>query len=50
MNIFTMHSWLFYINSHLDSIKKFSKIIISPVKLQDDFGKDIMLVEMIKRV
>ncbi len=46
VNIFTMHSLLSCINSHLDSIKKFLKIIISPVKL-DDFGKDTTLGKIV---
>jgi hypothetical protein len=49
-DIFTMYSELSYINSHLDSIKKFLKIIINPVKLDDGFGKDTTLEQMVKRI
>lgn len=50
MNIFTMYSELSYINSHLDAIKKFLKIIINPIKLEDGFGKDTTLEQMVKRI
>jgi hypothetical protein len=47
MNIFTMYLELSYINSHLDTIKKFLKIIINPIKLEDGFGKNTTLEQMI---
>jgi len=50
MNIFTMYSELSYINSHLDAIKKFLKIIVNPIKLEDGFGKDTTLEQMVKRI
>ena len=50
MNIFAMYSELSYINSHLDAIKKFLKIIINPIKLEDGFGKDTTLEQMVKRI
>ena len=50
MNIFTMYSELCYINSHLDAIKKFLKIIINPIKLEDGFGKNTTLEQMIERI
>jgi hypothetical protein len=50
MNIFTMYLELSYINSHLDTIKKFLKIIINPIKLEDGFGKDTTLEQMVKRI
>ncbi|MFB5616207.1 MAG: hypothetical protein ACE5RS_03600 [Nitrosopumilus sp.] len=50
MNIFTMYSELSYINSHLDAIKKFLKIIINPIKLEEGFGKNTTLEQMIERI
>ena len=50
VNIFTMYSELSYINSHLDTIKKFLKIIINPIKLEDGFGKDTTLEQRVKRI
>lgn len=50
VNIFTMYSELSYINSHLDTIKKFLKIIINPIKIEDSFGKDTTLEQMVKRI
>jgi len=50
LNIFTMYSKLSFINSHLDTIKKFLKIIINPIKIEDGFGKDTTLEQMIKRI
>jgi len=50
MNIFTTYSELSYINSHLDAIKKFLKIIVNPIKLEDGFGKDTTLEQMVKRI
>ena len=50
MNIFTTYSELSYINSHLDAIKKFLKIIINPIKLEDGFGKNTTLEQMVKRI
>ncbi len=50
VNIFIMYSELSYINSHLDIIKKFLKIIINPTKIEDGFGKDTTLEQMVKRM
>ncbi|MBC8515650.1 MAG: hypothetical protein ISR81_04725 [Nitrosopumilus sp.] len=50
MNIFTTYSELSYINSHLDAIKKFLKIIINPIKLEEGFGKNTTLEQMVKRI
>lgn len=50
MNIFTMYLELSYINSHLDTIKKFLKIIINPIKLEEGFGKNTTLEQMVKRI
>jgi len=41
---------LSYINSHLDAIKKFLKIIINPIKLDEGFDKDTTLEQMIERI
>ena len=50
MNIFTTYSELSYINSHLDTIKKFLKIIINPIKLEEGFGKNTTLEQMVERI
>jgi len=50
MNIFTTYSELSYINSHLDAIKKFLKIIINPIKLEEGFGKNTTLEQMVERI
>ena len=50
INIFTTYSELSYINSHLDAIKKFLKIIINPIKLEEGFGKNTTLEQMVKRI
>jgi len=47
---FIIYSELSYINSHLDAIKKFLKIIINPIKLDEGFGKDTILEQMIERI
>lgn len=47
---FIIYSELSYINSHLDAIKKFLKIIINPIKLDEGFGKDSTLEQMIERI
>jgi len=47
---FIIYSELSYINSHLDVIKKFLKIIINPIKLDEGFGKDTTLEQMIERI
>ena len=47
---FIVYSELSYINSHLDAIKKFLKIIINPIKLEEGFGKDTTLQQMIQRI
>jgi hypothetical protein len=44
---FIIYSELSYINSHLDAIKKFLKIIINPIKLDEGFGKDTTLEQMV---
>ncbi|QLH04588.1 hypothetical protein C5F49_04125 [Nitrosopumilus oxyclinae] len=47
---FIIYSEMSYINSHLDAIKKFLKIIINPIKLDEGFGKDTTLEQMIERI
>ena len=47
---FITYSELSYINSHLDAIKKFLKIIINPIKLEEGFGKYTTLEQMIQRI
>lgn len=47
---FIIYSELSYINSHLDAIKKFLKIIINPIKLDEGFGKYTTLEQMIERI
>ena len=47
---FIIYSELSYINSHLDAVKKFLKIIINPIKLDEGFGKDTTLEQMVKRI
>jgi len=47
---FIIYSELSYINSHLDAIKKFFKIITNPIKLDEGFGKDTTLEQMIERI
>jgi len=47
---FIIYSELSYINSHLDVIKKFLKIIINPIKLDEGFGKNTTLEQMIERI
>ena len=50
MTSFIIYSELSFINSHLDVIKKFLKIIINPIKLDYGFGKDTTLQQMIERI
>ena len=50
MSNFIIYSELSYINSHLDAVKKFLKIIINPIKLDEGFGKDTTLEQMVKRI
>lgn len=50
MRIFMTFSELSYINSHLDLIKKFLKIVIDPIKLEEGFGKDTTLAQMVNRI
>ena len=47
---FIIYSELSYINSHLDAIKKFLKIVINPIKLEEGFGKYTTLEQMIQRI
>jgi len=47
---FIIYSELSFINSHLDAIKKFLKIIINPIKLEEGFGKYTTLEQMIERI
>ena len=47
---FALYSELSFINSHLDSIKKFLKIIINPIKLDEGFGRNTTLEQMIERI
>jgi len=50
MNIFMTFSEVSYINSHLNLIKKFLKIVINPIKLDEGFGKYTTLEQMINRI
>lgn len=50
MTSFMVYSEMSFINSHLDAIKKFLKIIINPIKLDDGFGKDTTLQQMVARI
>ena len=50
MTSFMVYSEMSFINSHLDAIKKFLKIIINPIKLDEGFGKDTTLQQMIARI
>lgn len=50
INIFTTYLELSYINSQLDAMKKFLKIIINPIKLEEGFGKESTLEQLIKRI
>ena len=50
MRIFVTFLELSYINSHLDLIKKFLKIVINPIKLEEGFGKDTTLEQMVNRI
>ena len=50
VSIFITYSELSYINSHLELIKKFLKIIINPIKLDEGFGKHTTLEQMINRI
>jgi hypothetical protein len=47
---FVIYSELSFINSHLDVVKKFLKIIINPIKLEEGFGKYTTLEQMIERI
>ncbi len=47
---FLIYSELSYINSHLEVIKTFLKIIVNPIKLEEGFGKDTTLQQMIERI
>lgn len=50
LSSFLIYSEMSYINSHLDAIKKFLKIIINPIKLEEGFGKETTLQQMIERI
>ena len=50
MRIFVTFLELSYINSHLDLIKKFLKIVTNPIKLEEGFGKDTTLEQMVNRI
>lgn len=50
MTNFVIYSELSNINFHLDAVKKFLKIIINPIKLEEGFGKDTTLEQMIERI
>ena len=50
MTSFMVYSEMSFINSHLDAIKKFLKIIINPIKLDEGFEKDTTLQQMIARI
>jgi len=47
---FIIYSEMSFINSHLDAIKKFLKIIINPIKLEEGFGKYTTLEQIIQRI
>jgi hypothetical protein len=47
---FVVYSEFSFINSHLDAIKKFLKTIINPIKLEEGFGKNTTLQQMIERI
>ncbi len=50
ISIFMTYTELSYINFHLDLIKKFLKIIINPIKIEEGFGKDTTLEQIINRI
>ena len=50
ISIFMTYSELSYIRSHLELIKNFLKIIINPIKLDEGFGKDTTLEQMVNRI
>jgi len=47
---FVIYSELSNVNFHLDAVKKFLKIIINPIKLEEGFGKNTTLEQMIERI
>lgn len=50
MVIFTIFSELSYINSHLEVIKKFLKIIINPTKIKGGFNENTTLDQLITKI
>ena len=50
MVIFTIFSELSYINSHLEVIKKFLKIVINPTKIKGGFDENTTLNQMITKI
>ena len=50
MVIFAIYSELSYINSHLEVIKAFLKIIVNPTKIKGGFDENTTLNHMIKRI
>ncbi|MGY5151640.1 MAG: hypothetical protein ACW9XA_05170 [Candidatus Nitrosopumilus sp. bin_6a] len=50
INLFLTFSESSYINLHLDAIKKFLKIIINPLKLEDGFNKNTTLEQMVEKI
>ncbi len=50
MVIFTIYSQISYINSHLDLINTFLKIIVNPAMLKGGFDENTMLNIMIKKI
>jgi hypothetical protein len=50
MVIFTIFSELSYINSHLEAIKKFLKIIINPTKIKGGFDENTTLNQLIPKI
>ena len=50
MIIFTIYSELSYINSHLDIINKFLKIVVNPSLLKHGFDENTTLEQMIKKI
>ncbi|MCV0430154.1 hypothetical protein [Nitrosopumilus sp.] len=50
MMSFIIYSELSFINSHLEAIKKFLKIIINPTKVDEGLEKDTTLQQMIQKI
>ncbi len=50
MIIFAIYSELSFINSHLEVMKKFLKIIVDPSKIKANFDEKISLTQMIRKI